>query len=90
MGPWIQQAKNKLFAIIEQTKKDVHNLELRVAYIGYAAIDVADSARACKVQSLANLMCSTLEQSALYEHPFPFMISSIYISDTRRPGCLVF
>lgn len=35
MGGWISQAKKKLFDIIEQTKKDIENLELRVAYIGY-------------------------------------------------------
>ncbi|CAM9127088.1 unnamed protein product [Scytosiphon promiscuus] len=35
MSRWIDQAKKKLFAIIEQTKKDIENLELRVAYIGY-------------------------------------------------------
>lgn len=34
MGRWIDQAKKKLFAIIEQTKKDIPNLRLRVAFVG--------------------------------------------------------
>lgn len=38
MGGWIGQAKKKLFDIIEQTKKDIGNLELRVAYIGYVRL----------------------------------------------------
>ncbi|CAN0020957.1 unnamed protein product [Scytosiphon promiscuus] len=35
MQSWIDQAKGKLNAIIEQTKKDVPNIELRVAFVGY-------------------------------------------------------
>ena len=35
MRGWIEQAKKKLFAIIKETRKDIDNLELRVAYIGY-------------------------------------------------------
>lgn len=37
MAGWIAQSKRKLFDIIEQTKKDIENLELRVAYIGYVS-----------------------------------------------------
>ena len=34
MQSWIDQAKNKLMGIIEQAKKDVANLNLRVAFVG--------------------------------------------------------
>ncbi|CAN0495731.1 unnamed protein product [Ectocarpus sp. 12 AP-2014] len=34
MQSWIDQARNKLNDIIEQAKKDVDNLELRVAFVG--------------------------------------------------------
>lgn len=34
MSWWIEQAKKKLFAIIEQTRKEADNLELRVAFVG--------------------------------------------------------
>lgn len=34
MQSWIDQAKNKLTSIINQTKKDVANIELRVAFVG--------------------------------------------------------
>lgn len=34
MQKWIDQSKTKLLGIIAQTKQDVVNLELRVAYVG--------------------------------------------------------
>ncbi|CBJ25694.1 ATP-binding region, ATPase-like [Ectocarpus siliculosus] len=43
MGSWINQAKKKLFAIIEQTKKDIANLELRVAFVGYRDFEGHDN-----------------------------------------------
>ncbi|CAM9102277.1 unnamed protein product [Ectocarpus fasciculatus] len=43
MQSWINQARDKLNDIIEQAKKDVDNLELRVAFIGYR--DHGDRAR---------------------------------------------
>lgn len=39
MQNWIDQAKNKLMSIIEQAKKDVVNLNLRVAFVGYGFRD---------------------------------------------------
>ncbi|CAM9496542.1 unnamed protein product [Hapterophycus canaliculatus] len=43
MQSWIDQAKSKLTAIIEQTKKDIANIELRVAFVGYR--DYGDKVR---------------------------------------------
>ncbi|CAM9867934.1 unnamed protein product [Ectocarpus sp. 4 AP-2014] len=43
MQSWIDQARNKLNDIIEQAKKDVDNLELRVAFVGYR--DFGDKVR---------------------------------------------
>lgn len=34
MQSWIDQAKDKLMDIIAQAKKDVANLNLRVAFVG--------------------------------------------------------
>lgn len=34
MQSWIDQAKTKLIDIIEQAKKDVSNLQLRVSFVG--------------------------------------------------------
>lgn len=36
MQSWIDQAKTKLIDIIDQAKKDVSNLQLRVSFVGYA------------------------------------------------------
>lgn len=38
MQSWIDQAKNKLFDIISQAKKDVANLNLRVAFVGWVLV----------------------------------------------------
>ncbi|CAM9134455.1 unnamed protein product [Ectocarpus sp. 6 AP-2014] len=43
MQYWIDQAKTKLLGIINQAKKDVANINLRVAFVGYR--DFGDSVR---------------------------------------------